>query len=78
MFKSFKYPPKTVKSNLHVVTLEEYQKLSTKYEILPVQKICRNCLQTVFNSIKVDSDTDEVMLAQKDVTVEVAIKLVNG
>ena len=41
MFKFLKYPPRTVKSKLHVVTVEEYLKLTTNYDILPGQKICR-------------------------------------
>ena len=42
MFRFLKYPPRTVESKLHVVTVEEYQKLPTNYDILPGQKICRN------------------------------------
>ena len=35
----------TVKTNLHVVTLEEYKEAFKSLDILPGQKICRNCNQ---------------------------------
>ena len=38
-----------VKSNLHVVTLDEYKQI-TRYEVLPSQNICRNCVKTIFKS----------------------------
>ena len=37
---------KIVKSNLHILTLEEYKQI-TIYEVLPGQKICRNCVKTI-------------------------------
>ena len=39
-----------VKSNLHIVTLEEYKQI-TQYEVLLGQKICRNCVKTIFKSV---------------------------
>lgn len=65
MFKFIKYPPRTVKSKLHVVTVEEYQKLPTNYDILPSKRFAET------------NDTDEVIVAQPEVSVEIATRLVN-
>ena len=37
------------KSNLHIVILEEYKQI-TQNKVLPGQKICRNCVETIFKS----------------------------
>ena len=69
-----------VKSNLHVVTLEEYKQI-TQYEVLPGQKICRNCVKTMFKSEDADQndDVEEVLAEDSDKTsVEAATELVNN
>ena len=44
-----------VKSNLHVVTSEEYKQI-TQYEVLLGQKIWRNCVKTIFKSEGADQE----------------------
>ena len=53
-----------VKSSLRVVTLEEYKQI-TQYEVLPGQKICRNCVKTIFQSEDADQN-EEVMIGDSD------------
>ena len=68
-----------VKSNLHVVTLEEYKQI-TQYEVLPGQKICRNCVKTIFKTEDADQndDVEEVMTGDSDqMSVEAATELVS-
>ena len=54
--------------------LEEYKEI-TQYEILPGQKICRNCVKTIFKSedANQNDDVEEVMTGDSDLmSVEAA------
>ena len=68
-----------VKSDLQVVTLEEYKQI-TQNKVLCGQKICRNCVKTIFKSEGADQndDVEEVMTGDSDqMSVEAATELVN-
>ena len=68
-----------VKINLHVLILEEFKQI-TQYKVLPGQKICRNCVNTIFKSEDADQndDIEEVMTGDSDqMPVEAAKELVN-
>ena len=61
------------------MTLEEYKQI-TQYEVLPGQKICKNCVKTVFESEDADHNdgVGEVMTGDSDqMSVEAAMELVN-
>ena len=45
------------KSNLHIVILEEYKQI-TQNKVLPGQKICRNCVETIFKSKDADKNSE--------------------
>ena len=55
--RSSKYPLEIVKSNLHVVTLEEHKQIA-QYKVLPGQKICKNFAKTIFKSGDADQNDD--------------------
>ena len=68
-----------VKSDLQVVTLEEYKQI-TQNKVLCGQKICRNCVKTIFKSEGADQndDVEEVMTGDSDqMSVEAATERVN-
>ena len=72
-------PPEIVKSNLHVVTLEEHKQIAQS-KVLPGQKICRNFVKTIFKSEDADQndDVEEVMAGNSDkMSVETVRELVN-
>ena len=61
------------------MTLEEY-KYITQYEVFPGQKICRNCVKTIYKLEDADQndDVEEVMTGDSDVmSVEAATELAN-
>ena len=61
------------------MTLEKHEQI-TQYEVLPGQKICRNCVKTIFKSEGADQndDVEEVMTGDSDqMSVEAAAELVN-
>ena len=61
-----------------MVTLEEYKQI-TQYEVLPGQKICRNCDKTIFKSEDTDQNDDvkEVMTGDSEqMSFEAARELV--
>ena len=61
------------------MTSEEYKQI-TQYKVLPGQKICRNCVKTIFKTEDADQndDVEEVMTEDSDqMSVEAATELVN-
>ena len=77
----FKIHKSTVKTNLHIVTLGEYKKTYNSLDILPGQKICRNCNHKLFTSKENDEGKYDVnnstMDIDHDMSVETATELVN-
>ena len=68
-----------VKSNLHVVPLEEYKQI-TQYKFLPGQKICRNWVKTIFKNEDADQndDIEKVMIGDSDqILAKAGTELVN-